>query len=112
MTKVATSQERVKKKYDHVGSHTFADKEENVSIGCRISAESLLNHLKLNELSYIDRTSLFQILGVSGGSFHFYSNSKRKFCEQTVEILIRCLICVCTVCPCPMKRIWVKCRTF
>ena len=53
MTKVATSRERVKKKYDHRGIHSFADNEENVSIGCRISAESLLNPFKRNELSYL-----------------------------------------------------------
>ena len=54
----------------------------------------------------IDRTSLFQILGVLGGIFHFYSNSNRKLCEQTVDTLVRCrffqhLIWVCTVCLCP-----------
>ena len=37
----------------------------------------------------IGRTSLFQILGVLGGTFHFYSNFNRTFCEQTVETLIR-----------------------
>ena len=30
----------------------------------------------------IGRTSLFQILGVLGGIFNFYSNSNRTFCEQ------------------------------
>ena len=57
----------------------------------------------------IERTSLFQILGVLGGIFHFYSNSNIRFCEQTVETLIRrrimrCLIWVCAVCLCPTKR--------
>ena len=48
-------------------------------------------------------TSPFPNLGVLGGIFHFYSNFKRNFCEQTVENLIRRrilrrLIWVCTVC--------------
>ena len=33
--------------------------------------------------------SLFPILGLFGGIFHFYSNFKRDFCQQTVENLIR-----------------------
>ena len=38
----------------------------------------------------IDRTSLFQVLGVlSGIFFYFYSNSNRITCNQTVETLIR-----------------------
>ena len=37
----------------------------------------------------IGRTSLFQILGVLGSIFHFYSNSNRTFCEKTMETLIR-----------------------
>ena len=57
----------------------------------------------------IGRTSLFQILGVVGGIFHFYSNFNRTFCKQIVVTLIRCrvlrrLIWVCTVCQCPTKR--------
>ena len=57
----------------------------------------------------IGRTSLFQILGVLGDIFHFYSNFKRNFCKQTVENLIRrCvlrrLVWFCTVCQCPTKR--------
>ena len=32
----------------------------------------------------ISRTSLNHILGVLGSIFHFYSNSNRTFCEQTV----------------------------
>ena len=57
----------------------------------------------------ISRTSRFLILGVLGGIFHFYSNSYRTFCEQTVETLIRCrvlrrLIWVCAVCLCPTKK--------
>ena len=31
------------------------------------------------------RMSPFLILGVMGGIFHFYLNSNRTFCEQTVE---------------------------
>ena len=43
------------------------------------------------------------------GSFHFYSNFKRKFFKQTVENLIRRrvlwrLIWLCTVCRCLTKR--------
>ena len=58
----------------------------------------------------IGMTSLFQILGVLGEIFHFFSNSNRKFCEKTVETLIRrCrilrrLISVCAVSLCPTKR--------
>ena len=35
------------------------------------------------------RASLFQILGVWDGMFHFYLNSNRTFCEQREETLIR-----------------------
>ena len=35
-----------------------------------------------NQTNYLGRTSLFQILEVLGGIFHFYSNSNRTFCEQ------------------------------
>ena len=56
----------------------------------------------------INRMSSFPILGLLGGSFHFCSNLKRTFCEQTVQNLIRRpmwrLIWVCTVCPCHTKR--------
>ena len=50
----------------------------------------------------IDRTSLFQILGVFGGIFYFYSIFDRFF-NQTAETLIRhhilpCLIWVSTLC--------------
>ena len=30
-------------------------------------------------------TSPFPILGLLGGTFHFYSNFKRNFCKQTGE---------------------------
>ena len=50
----------------------------------------------------IGRTSLFHILEVLGGVFHFYSNSNGTLCEQTEET--RRLISVCAVCPCPSKR--------
>ena len=57
----------------------------------------------------INWTSPFPILGLLGGIFHFYSNFKRNFCKQIEENLIRhcilrCLIWLCTVCRCPMKR--------
>ena len=70
----------------------------------------LISPFKPNVLSYLVRcTSLFQILGVFGDSFRFYSNSNRTLCEQTVETLIRRrvlrrLIWVCAVCLCPTKR--------
>ena len=32
--------------------------------------------------------SPFPILGLLGGSFHFYSNFDRTFCKQTIETLI------------------------
>ena len=50
-------------------------------------------------------TSLFQILGVLGGIFHFYSNSNRKLCKQTVETdqtprsVASDLVCAVCVCP-------------
>ena len=65
----------------------------------------------------IGRTGLFQILGVLGGIFNFYSNSNRTFCEKTVKTLIRRrilrrLIWVCAVFPMSHKKdarlIWVK----
>ena len=37
----------------------------------------------------IKRTIPFQIVGLLGGIFHFYSNIKRNFSLQTVENLIR-----------------------
>ena len=51
----------------------------------------------------------FPILGFLCGIFHFYSNFKRKFCNQTVENqirrrILRRLIWFCTVCRCPTKR--------
>ena len=57
----------------------------------------------------IGRTILFQILGLLGGIFQFYSNSDSTFSEQTVETLIRRrvlrrLIWVSAICLCPTKR--------
>ena len=46
-----------------------------------------LTHLsRMNFPISISRTSLFQILGVLGGIFHFYSNLNRTFCKQTVVV--------------------------
>ena len=47
--------------------------------------------------------------GVLVAIFHFYYYFNKTFCKQTVKILIRhrimrCLIWVCTVCLCPIKR--------
>ena len=42
----------------------------------------------------VSRTSLFQILGVLVGIFHFDSNSNRTICKHTVETLIRCHVSV------------------
>ena len=57
-----------------------------------------LTHLsRMNFPISISRMSLFQILEVLGGNFHFYSNSNRTFCEQTVphyaasDLGLRCL---------------------
>ena len=52
--------------------------------------KALKAHLsRMNFPVSIDRTSLFKIVGVFWVVFfHFYSNSNRTFCEQTVEILI------------------------
>ena len=41
---------------------------------------------------HIDRTSLFQILGVLGGIFHINLKVHRIFCKQTVKTLIRCRV--------------------
>ena len=66
-----------------------------------------LTHICLMDFSiFINWTSLFRILGVSGVLFHFYSISNRNSCKQTVNTLIRRrvlwrLILVCTVCLCP-----------
>ena len=72
----------------------------------------LTNLSRLNFPISMGRTSLIQILGVLGGIFHFYSNSYRSFCKQTVETLIRRrilrrLVWVCAFCLylCPTKRI-------
>ena len=70
-----------------------------------------INPFKANQLNFpflISRTRPYPILGVLGVIFHFYSNSNRTFCEQTVEVLIRRrvlrrLIWICTVCLCPTK---------
>ena len=75
----------------------------------------ILHHSRLTHLCrmhfpiLINWTSLFPILGLLGGIFHFYSSFKRSFCKQTVENLIRRrvlrrLIWFCTVCRCPIKR--------
>ena len=55
--------------------------------------------------------SPFPILGLLGGTFHFYSDFNRAFCKQTVEnseasdLGLYCLLC-------PIKKdarlIWVK----
>ena len=69
-----------------------------------------LTHLsRMNFPIAISRTSLFPILGLLGGIFHFYLNFKRKFCKQTMENqirrrVLRHLIWFCTVCQCPTKR--------
>ena len=57
----------------------------------------------------ISRMSVFQMLGVFDGIFHFIQNYNRTFCKQTVETLIRRrvlwrLIWVCVVCLCPTNR--------
>ena len=52
----------------------------------------------------ISRTCPFPVLGVLDGIFLFYLNFNSIFCKQNVETLIRRLIWVCTVCPCPTKR--------
>ena len=54
----------------------------------------------------------FPILGVLDGIFHFCPNSYSTSCKQTVKILIRhrimwCLIWTCTVCLCPIKRMFI-----
>ena len=70
---------------------------------------AILTHLSLMDLpTIINWTNQFQILGVLGAIFHFYSNFDRIFCKQTVETLIRRsilrrLIWVCFVCLCPQK---------
>ena len=50
----------------------------------------LLTHLSwMNFPISIDRTSLFQILGVLSGITHFYSKVHRVLCRQSVETQIR-----------------------
>ena len=68
-----------------------------------------ISHINFPISISISRTSLFQILGVLVGIFHFYSNFKRNFCEQTVEL--RLLIWVCPLCLCP-RLIWDKEKHF
>ena len=65
--------------------------------------------LRMDLPTLISRKSPFKIIGVLGGVFHFFPNFNRTFCKQTVKILIRhrimqCLIWVCTVCLCLLKR--------
>ena len=57
----------------------------------------------------INWTCPFIFQGLLGCIFHFYQNSNRTLCKQTVEPMIRhhvqpCLIWVCTVYLCPTKR--------
>ena len=77
--------------------------------------DPMLTDCCLTHLSRIDFPipinwmSPFPILGLLGGIFYFYLNSKRTFCKQTVENLIkRCVLWhlnwFCTVCRCPIKR--------
>ena len=62
----------------------------------------------MNLTSAISRTSPFPIVGGLDGIFHFFANLTRKFCKQTMEILILGLHCL----PIPQKKdfmlIWVK----
>ena len=51
----------------------------------QISLGTLTHLSQMNFPISIVRTSLFQILGVLCGIFHFFLNSNRTFCEQTVE---------------------------
>ena len=47
-----------------------------------------LTHLIISRMNFpfsTNRMSLFQILGVLGGIFHFYSKVHRIFCKQTLE---------------------------
>ena len=77
-----------------------------------LSSAAFLTHLcRMCFPILINWTSPFQNLGLLGGIFHCYSNSKRNFCMQTVENLIRRrilrrLIWFCTVCRCPTKKIF------
>ena len=52
----------------------------------------------MNLPTIISRTSPFQILGMLGGAC-IESIFKRTLCMQIVKILI----CISTVCPCPIK---------
>ena len=78
---------------------------------------SFLTHFSLMDLPTLtSRMSPFPIKGMLGGTFHFFPNFDKPFCKQIVKILIRhciirCLIWICTVCLCHIKRIrliWVK----
>ena len=94
-------------------SHSY-QVDQSISIlrivGWYFSFYSKLTHLCQMILpTIISRTCPFPILGVLDGIVHFCPNFNVTFCKQTVETLIRrrilgCLIWVCTVCLCPIKR--------
>ena len=52
-------------------------------------AGSLTHLSRMNFPFSVDRMSLFQMLGVLGGIFHFYLKVHRIFCKRTAETLIR-----------------------
>ena len=59
--------------------------------------------------SLVNMTNPYKKKGLLGGIFHFYAILNRKFCKQTVKILIW----VCTGCICPKKDaslIWASTR--
>ena len=68
------------------------------------------NPFKLNGISHcyqLDQ-SFSNFRGV-GWYFSYFPNFSCIFCKQTVKILtrhniVRCLIWICNICPCPIKR--------
>ena len=70
----------------------------------------MFNPFKPNGISHSHQLhKSIPILRDVSGIFQLYLNFNRTFCKQTVENLIRRrimrrLISLCTVCPCPTKR--------
>ena len=67
----------------------------------------LIDPLKPNWISHYNNfEQLILMLGVLGGIFLFFPNFKRRLCKQTVKLLciMWCLIWICIVCLCPIKR--------
>ena len=73
---------------------------KNISMHCLsifpIKKDARLIWVKQRICPYKRALITFSVLGI-------FLN--RKYCKQTVRILIRCLIWVCTACLCPIKEL-------